>query len=963
MTLKTTKLRDAITFALVAGTASVAGTGAAFAQEDAAGEGATTLDRIEVTGSRIRQASIETAQPVVVLSREDIEKQGVTSVADILQNLTSAGSPAISRGDVLASGENVGGYYIDLRNLGAARTLVLVNGKRLGANTTGLQDLGQIPASAIDRIEVLKDGASSIYGSDAIAGVVNVITRRRFDGAEANAYYGQLSEGGATNQTMDFTIGASGDRGGVTMSIEYGKEEPTWAKDVWYSRDGSLGPDFPGAGWSPVSQNGSFCDPCSPSSAAVWYTLIPGQDPTDRDSYQVHTSAFNANSNEKMMARTGIERRSIFVAGDYDVTDNVRFVADALYNNRVTTQQVAGYPFQTLAFGIPLSADSAYNPTPGTDLTIRRRLWEVPRVTENELTTHRVTAAFEGYFELGSTTWDWDVGGIWNRNNMLKIGRGDGSLPALTAAMGPSFVNANGVVQCGTPDAPIPLGTNLGAGECTPMNPLLPFGVAGDGSLSNANVQAFLFPYYHDRGLTESTTYFANLSGTLFQMPAGDLGIAVGYEHRSEDGKFVPDAFNQAGLSTGLPATTTAGGYELDEVYVELAVPLLADVPGAQELTLNVASRYSDYSTFGDTVNNKFGLVWRPIEDVLVRATYAEGFRAPSVDNLYGGIGGSFESYTDPCGSTGPGNVAGSAACTASGVPADYVQLGQGLVPCQSFPCQTPDQFLSGSNPNLTPETAETMTAGIVYSPEWVGGLDLSLDWYKVEIDNLIATDSVTDILQDCYLRGISERCTLFTRDPSDFHINSLSFALTNKGRLETEGYDLGVRYRVPETSFGNFSVNWQVSYISDYRVWSNNNPETVAQPSVSFAGTFRTRSNLSLDWQMGDFGATWTARYFSGMKEGCVITDEFDEDYCNNPDYIAPDVPDGLPLREVGSNTFHDVQFRYNTPWNGTVSVGANNVTNHRGPLMFTSPNNQFAYYGGFDIGRTVYMKYQQRF
>src|SRR5690606_35021743 len=156
--------------------------------------------------------------------------------ADILQNLTSAGSPAISRGDVLASGENVGGYYIDLRNLGASRTLILVNGKRLGANTTGLQDLGQIPASAIERIEVLKDGASSIYGSDAIAGVVNVITRRRFEGAELNAHYGQLNEGNGTYQTVDFTIGTTGDRGGVTMSIDYGKEEPIWARDVWCAR-------------------------------------------------------------------------------------------------------------------------------------------------------------------------------------------------------------------------------------------------------------------------------------------------------------------------------------------------------------------------------------------------------------------------------------------------------------------------------------------------------------------------------------------------------------------------------------------------------------------------------------------------------------------------------------------------------------------------------------------------------
>src|SRR5699024_6580269 len=149
---------------------------------------------------------------------------------------------------------------------------------------------------------------------------------------------------------------------------------------------------------------------------------------------------------------------------------------------------------------------------------------------------------------------------------------------------------------------------------------------------------------------------------------------------------------------------------------LELNVPILADMPGAQELSLSLATRYSDYDTFGDTLNNKFGLTWRPTDELLLRGTFAEGFRAPSIDNLYGGVGGTFAFYTDPCGN-GPGNVAGNAACTAAGVPADFVQLGQGLIPCDSFPCQTPNQFLSGSNPNLTPEEATSKTAGIVFSP------------------------------------------------------------------------------------------------------------------------------------------------------------------------------------------------------------------------------------------------------
>lgn len=227
----------------------------------AAQESTTTLDRIEITGSRIRSADVETQQPILTLDRQALEKQGLTSVADVLQNLTSAGSPAISRADALSSGEDVGGYYVDLRNLGAQRTLVLVNGKRLGASTSGLQDLSQIPMSAIERIEVLKDGASSIYGSDAIAGVVNVITRKRFDGAEASVQFGQFGQGDGDTTQYSFTVGSQGERGGVTLSAEYSKQDPVFAKNRWFSRDGSRGPNSTPNSWSPISQNGSWCNP------------------------------------------------------------------------------------------------------------------------------------------------------------------------------------------------------------------------------------------------------------------------------------------------------------------------------------------------------------------------------------------------------------------------------------------------------------------------------------------------------------------------------------------------------------------------------------------------------------------------------------------------------------------------------------------------------------------------------
>ena len=660
MTFKTTKLRDAISFALVVGTTAVAGTGVAYAQ-DAEQKEATTLDRVEVTGSRIPKAEIETAQPIITLSREQIQQQGFTSVADILQNLTSAGSPAISRSQALASGEAVGGYYIDIRNLGANRTLVLVNGKRIGATTDGLQDLGQIPVSAIQRIEVLKDGASSIYGSDAIAGVVNVITRRQFDGAEANAYVGQYSEGDGEKQSYDMTIGATGEKASVTLSAEFTKEDPVMAKDRAFS-----------AGFAPgsaITYLGAATLPCGPGGARVLCTLRPGTDPRVIGNYRpfvpgsAATGLFNdnANSNEEMFLQTGIERRSLFITGMVDITDNLRFTSDFSYNKRTTDQQIAGYPYQSASFGTPMSGSSYFTPTPGTALNFRRRLWEVPRTTESNLETFRFAAGFDGFFSIGDKQWDWDVGANINRNDSVKKGHGDASLLATTAALGPSYFNpATNRVECGSLANPIAYGTNIGNDECVPWNPLAPYGDTQAGSLTgNPDLQAFLFPEFTDTGRTESHSYTASIAGPVFTLPAGDLSLAVGVEHRAEEGVFVPDAFRQAAQSTGLPATTTQGKYDLDEVYAEIEIPVLADMAFAKELTFNIASRYSDYSNFGDTTNSKFSVRWRPMDDLLFRGTYAEGFRAPAISDLFGGVGGSFEFYTDPCGVGAPNSVNG----------------------------------------------------------------------------------------------------------------------------------------------------------------------------------------------------------------------------------------------------------------------------------------------------------------
>lgn len=921
-------------------------------------EGATTLDRIQVTGSRIRQVDLETAQPTVTISRTDIENQGFQSVGDILQNIAVTGSPVLSRSSPLNAGESPGGTYVDLRNLGPERTLVLLNGRRLGVNNDGLQDLATIPSSAVERIEVLKDGASSLYGSDAVAGVINVITRRNFDGAEANAYFGQYGEGDGAQQSFDFIIGSTSDRSAITFGVQYDKEEPVWARDRWWAIDTYPGvPALEPYSWTTVGAVGSIWDP-----ARGWVVLRDGGNPSNLADYRPQRDPFDgdysdaSNAAEQMMVKTGMERTSIYTSADFDLTDTLRFSADASFNRRETDVQVAGYPYQSGAVDVqtPMDADSYFNPT-GDSLNFRRRGWEVPRVTERRLDTYRFSGVFEGSFDVGERYFDWDAGYLFTRGDSVVRARGDFNKLAVAEAVGPSFMNADGVIQCGTPDSPIELDA------CTPWSPTES---SGQYSLANPDIQNRFFLWENATSEVSTHNYFVNFSGTVATLPAGDLGFATGYEYRRTGGRYSPDAFAQTGNSTNLAAQETSGGYNVNEFYLELDIPLLADMPGAQELAINVASRYSDYDVFGDTVNSKFSMRWRPVEDLLVRGTWAQGFRAPSISDLYGGVGQTFDWYTDPCDTVeglAANNPDVAARCAAD--IADYEgfrQLGQGGG--VAYGGQTGTPFLSGSDPNLTPETATSRSLGLVYSPGFVEGLSVSVDWWRTKIDNVITAFSATGILNDCYVFDIAEQCEYFTRDGDTGVVDSLTRTGRNAGFWDIEGWDFEVNYQLPQTAWGNFGVNWQSTYYSNFETKADDTDNTIPQPNVGWASsagaTFRIRSVASLDWEMGDWGAGWTARYYSGLREQCLAaTIE-----CSNPDFVNRS-GNTFPINETGSNTFHDVQARWNAPWNATISIGVNNVLGREGQRLFTGPSSGYSYYGGFDFGRFAYMKYQQRF
>ncbi|HEY0503101.1 MAG TPA: TonB-dependent receptor [Lysobacter sp.] len=994
MTFKTTQLRDAISFAIAVGATAAAGTGVAMAQD---AEQPTTLDRIEVTGSRIKRADIETSQPIFSLSRDDITAQGLTSVGDVIQNITANGSTLNSTFNNGGNGET----RVNLRNLGSDRTLVLVNGRRWvgGTGLGGSVDLNTIPTAAVERIEVLKDGASTIYGSDAIAGVVNVILRQNFDGAEANAYIGQFDKGDGTRQAYDFIIGTSGDRFSAMLGYGYVKEEPVMAGDRYISKEPTYTTgNFFGSGTSP---NGRFAlcpggyNPATNTcvggqtnfngGAGTWTYDGPGTAPRP---YVPGVDAYNFAPENYLL--TPQERRSVFANASVDITDDVRFKTTVTYNERVSEQLLAAMPVvlglapgaTPLAQDVFISRNSIYNPF-GADVSrINRRITETGgRSFNQDVRTFALSAGFEGTFNFGEKYYDWEAGYFRGQNKANNTTFGLFNLIALGQALGPSFRDADGTPRCGTPTAPI-------AG-CVPLNIL-----GGVGGVTPDMLDFVSFTAHDEYSYTQKT-YYANVSGDLFDLPGGPLGFSFGLEHRTEDGYDSPDALINSGNTTGNARTATAGGYDLDEAYLELAIPVLADAPFAKLLDFSVATRYSDYSNFGDTLNSKFGFRWKPIEDLMVRGNWSEGFRAPSIAELFAGQADSFPTLTDPCNSSqfGTQTTVGQAQCLAEGVPAGGYRQDSAQI-----------RITVGGNPDLLPEKSESYTFGFVYSPQYVEGLDVSLDWWKIKLTDAITTIGGQNIIQQCLdSGGAGQTCSLYTRNPAG-DINTLINTTTNIGGTKVEGYDLTVGYRLPETAWGKFSFTWDTTYLASQEddidgdgIFGEdiqqapaigqplNSDENGNQVGEYFENDnrWRIRSNLSTRWELGDWGATWNIRYFSAQDEPC---DAAFEDYgfgylCTDADRVVGiptdtnsngvwdgvDGGDTIQTRRgaehhIGATTYHDVSVYWNAPWNAKVTVGINNVFDKNPPIVLNAFANTFD--PQYELpGQFFYMRYSQKF
>ncbi len=894
---------------------------------------------IVVTGSRIRRNPLDLDSPIAFVDAEDIARTGLNSVNDVLQRLPSSGGGLNSKFNNSGNlgnppdggGVGAGAAEIDLRYLGSRRVLVLVDGLRyvLGASASGVpgsSDLNSIPESAIERIEVLQDGASAIYGSDAIAGVVNIITKTSQQGLSASAQLGIYDEGDGFTQNYQASWGNGGDGPlQFVVGASHVRQEPVFASDRALSAFPEPYDTQCRATCSSFTPNGRYTGSIFVGGNATLIAPVLGRRPAPADFRGFVSPADRFNFSPFNYLQIPLERTGVFGNLRYEFSDSVNLSLRALWNRRESKNQAAPLPFgigptsglTPVLSNIVVSASNPFNPfltdlggsNNNVNAIFRRFLEGGPRRFEQQVDTIYGVASLDGRFDIGGNDWFWDVNASYGRNEAEQTMFGNINSSLLRQALGP-------VAGCTAP--------------CVPFNL---FG--GFGSITPEMIN---FVTFEQNDSSEQTQFdaTANISGSLFELPGGPVGLAVGVEYRDLDGRFDPDPVVAAGFSSDIPAQPTRGGYNVKEAYAEINVPLLRDIPFIDLLELSGAVRVSDYSTSGSTTTFSGGVNWKPFADLRLRANYAEGFRAPSIGELFGTQSRFDEVLDDPCSShssnVAPRRFSNDAevrnACIAAGVPANgsYQQANAQI------------SVTTGGNEALAPESSESYVLGGVYSPSWLSGLALEANYYHIELEGAIQAIPRATTVLNCLLTNDPAICGLVSRVNGE--LIEIEGFLQNIAAIRTEGVDVNLTYRGFDTGIGRLGFSWSNTFLLNFDVLL---PGPTGTQELSREGTqvgapaqafpeWKSVGTINLDNE--DWGVSVTGRYVSSLEEtgGNVLDSVF----------------------------YTDLQFRFTVEEERDFgfALGVNNLFNVATPGCVTCESNNFSQTVHDIPGRYLYVR-----
>lgn len=931
-------------------------------------------EEMVVTGSRIRRKDLNTPAPVAVLTREDFQASGKLTIGAFLQSLPEQGNaPNFQLNNGGATYDADGATRVNLRSLGVSRTLVLLNGRRVvssgfGTNSAAV-DLNTIPTAAVERIEILKDGASAIYGSDAIAGVVNVITRKNYAGTEASAQSGVSSRGDAQTYDLQVSTGLTTEAGSLLFSLGYFDQKSSWLRDRswaayaltydYTTRTTSPGGSYrtpqgtiglpPGADTDPACLANAVCasllaDPNWANDAFIRVLAYSANDPlgwrvmTDADTYNYAAANYLTIPATRVQAFSSGDTRLGPVRGFYEMS----------YVQSQTKQNAAPMPLNPGDYTLPggttpivLSAQSYYNPF-GIDIPFAgRRLVEFGnRSYSQDMETFRAVTGVDG--SLSDTFgplrgWYWDAalnygnsGGTFTTTGALRNSQ-------VAGAVGPSFLDpADNVVKCGTDAANI-------VPNCVPINL---FG--GPGTIDPSMIDNLGFTGT-SRARYQMLSVTANAQGELGSIGADrSVSLAIGYEHRQQSGAMIADPIASIGDSADFNFKSTRGSYYSNEAYAELQVPLLSGAPGAEKLELGGAARYVNYSTFGGNTSYKIGALWAPIRDVTARGTYSTAFRAPSINELYLGQTETAPVASDPCnyivGTTAPEIIA---QCNASGVTAPTGDTGNQELARQ------------GGNPTLKAETATIVTAGLVLQPRMVRGLSIALDFYTTKVENQVGNIGAAAIIAGCYpgASGTQDTasCALIHRAPTTGRILYINDTLQNVGTLQTSGVDFAVRYTMP-TTVGRFRFALDGTWLNAYDL-TKSGLTIHGKGNYDLGAMPEWKANLGVLWALSPFNAGAILRYVGTFKECAASDNTSTGGLC----YAGTGA-----FREVGSNVAVDVSGGYafaSSAGKTTFTVGLNNVFDRRPQYVYAAAlaNSDPTIYDY--LGRYYYVRFAHAF
>ncbi|MGB5255775.1 MAG: TonB-dependent receptor [Woeseiaceae bacterium] len=939
------------------------------------------IEEIITTGSRIKRADIDSASPVTVIDREVLLAQGITDVGNLLQRMPSmSGSPI---GTTTNNGGN-GSVQIDLRGMGVDRTLTLVNGMR----TVDGGDYQTIPANMIERVEILKDGASAVYGADAVAGVVNIITRRDFNGLEVNLQNADFFDmGDGAQNTIGLIAGKTFDSGNVVFGAEFVDQSPAFQSDAPWEYFQNSYYIYPEGCENTLTQ--PYPTGCFPiGSSRVPQSRLPFLNQglfhigsAASQPYEVGLMASGAaptyNYAPVNYIQTPYERTNLFSEAHFDVTDTVRFNVSVRGNFRKSEQVLAplpytgGDPYYNGFYDDPVSgttvayegvsensyylrrAVDAYNAANGTSLVYepvvqpRRRMIETTRNFTQDITQIQVAAGLEGTF---ANDMDWEIHYNSGYRSRTDVDGGQFSGARLFNALGPSAdLDGDGQPECyALPDATNPAGVNPATliTGCVPMN------LFGGGEVDPVTSQPVtttltqdMVDYVQvnliDTFQTTMQTAGASIAGSAMELQGGELGWAVGLGYWGQQFTYNPDSAKVTGAATGNVGAGTKGSLYNTSIFGEVLAPVMDN--GTQSLDLKAGVRYDDWNAFDGDTTWQFGVEFQALDALKLRATAGTIFRAPTISDLFGGQVDSFPTFSDPCNAANFANSPG----------------------CAQIAPQLDNQVNSkvGGNPNLIPETGDTFTAGAVWSPEF-GENDLTfiVDYWSVQIEDGISSLGVDFTLNDCYVNQNPAACALITRNPN-YTINNIIDGSINVADQGAKGVDTEIRW-----AMDNDMGSWQASLLWTHllertKVANPGAPEEdlsgrYTDPTAEDGGGYAdNKFNYSLQWARNNLSVGYLGEYISAVDADTFCNCDSDGDPSNN-------LPDGSYIQKVDSFLYHDIVVDYTFEDYGTnIAAGFTNITDEEPPYIDTgfNANTDQATYRLF--GRGYYIRLTQTF